>query len=130
MNNFLEKGMKFPPQIDPVTGRFMVSEGKENIKESIYLILKTLKTERWLRPEFGSDAVRFTFMDMHTTMLHMLSQELINDIISNESRVTDVSVHFERADSEGCLYVYIDYTIRSENVPDNFVFPLYLSPAE
>ena len=52
---FLGMGMKFPPQINPATGRFVVSTNEESVKESIYLILMTQKSERFLRPEFGSD---------------------------------------------------------------------------
>ena len=59
---FLGKGMKFPPQINKATGRFMTSSEKENIKESIYLILMTQKTERFMRPDFGSSIMQYTFM--------------------------------------------------------------------
>ena len=41
---FLGKGMKFPPQINPATGRFVTVDGAQAIKESIYLILMTAKT--------------------------------------------------------------------------------------
>ena len=37
--------MKFPPQINPATGRFAVSSEEESVKESVYLILMTQKTE-------------------------------------------------------------------------------------
>ena len=47
--------MKFPPQIDPATGRFVTASEEESVKESVYLILMTQRTERFLRPEFGSD---------------------------------------------------------------------------
>ena len=43
---YLGTGMKFPPQVNKATGRFVLSSQEENVKESIYLILMTQKTER------------------------------------------------------------------------------------
>ena len=51
---FLGAGMKFPPQIDPGTGRFAVSVREQSVRESVYLILMTSRGERWLEPNFGS----------------------------------------------------------------------------
>ena len=41
----MKQGMKFPPQIDPVTGRFLEAELEESVKDSIYLILMTQREE-------------------------------------------------------------------------------------
>lgn len=32
---YLGKGMKFPPQINPTTGRFVCVSGKESVRESV-----------------------------------------------------------------------------------------------
>ena len=32
---FLGAGLRFPPQIDPGTGRFAVSSGERSVKESV-----------------------------------------------------------------------------------------------
>ena len=42
-NTFLGRGMKFPPQVNPATGRIVTSEDNISVKESIYLILMTNK---------------------------------------------------------------------------------------
>ena len=39
----LGSGMKFPPQINPATGRFEVVSGQASVKESVYIILMTQK---------------------------------------------------------------------------------------
>ncbi len=124
------KGMKFPPQIDEATGRFKVSEGAQNIKESIYLILMTQKTERWLRSGFGSNILNYTFMDTGSTMLNIMSRELAQDISSNEPRVTDINIRMDTVSKEGCLLVYVDYTIRENRQRDEIVFPFYLNVAK
>lgn len=64
---FLGSGMKFPPQINEATGRFMTSSAEQSVKESIYLILMTQRTERFARPGYGSNLMSYTFMDTNIT---------------------------------------------------------------
>lgn len=123
---FLGSGMKFPPQIDPATGRFRVARGEESIKESIYLILMTQKTERWVRPEFGSSLMNYTFMDTGVTMLNLVSREIASDLMTQEPRISDVDIRIDAASKPGTLIIYIGYTVRETNVRDNLVFPFYL----
>lgn len=126
---FLGKGMKFPPQINKATGRFMTSSEKENIKESIYLILMTQKTERFMRPDFGSSIMQYTFIDTNSSVLTMMSRNIREDIATNEPRVENVTVNIDPEVKKGCLIVNIDYTIAAENAKDNLVFPFYLNAA-
>ena len=123
---FLGSGKKFPPQIDPATGRFRVARGEESIRESIYLILMTQKTERWVRPEFGSSLMNYTFMDTGVTMLNLVSREIASDLMTQEPRISDVDIRIDAASKPGTLIIYIGYTVRETNVRDNLVFPFYL----
>lgn len=128
--SFLGAGMKFPPQINPATGRFAVSEGRESIKESVYLILMTQKTERFVHPDFGSRLMSYTFMDTSVTMLHIAAREITEDILNKEPRVADVTVDMDPDSKEGCLIVNIEYRIIEDNTRDNLVFPFYLKVTE
>lgn len=123
---FLGSGMKFPPQVNPSTGRFEVSSGVASVKESVYIILMTQKTERWIRPEFGSSLMNYTFMDTSVTMLNFMAREVASDLMTQEPRLADVDVKIDAASKPGCLIIYIDYLIRDTNVRDNLVFPFYL----
>ena len=116
---FLGKGMKFPPQINPATGRFVCGE-------SVYLILMTQKSERFMRPEFGSNAAGYIFRETDITMLNLIAHELQEDILSNEPRISDVEVRMDADSRPGCLFIYVDYVVRGENVRENMVFPFYL----
>ena len=123
---FLGSGMKFPPQINPATGRFEVAKGETSIKESVYLILMTQKSERWIRPEFGSSLMNYTFMDTSATMLNVMARDVASDLMSQEPRLADVNVRIDSSSKPGCLIIYIDYLVRQTNVRDNLVFPFYL----
>lgn len=124
--SFLGRGMKFPPGINPATGCFVTASGAESVKQSIYLILMTQKTERFLRPEFGSNLMNYTFMDTGLTMLNIMSREITNDILNNEPRVEDVDIDIDSTTKKGCLIINISYKIRETNTSDNLVFPFYL----
>ncbi len=127
--SFLGKGMKFPPQINPATGRFVTVSEEENIKESIYLILMTQRTERPLRPDFGSNIMSYTFMDQNLTQLTMVSRTIKEQITSQEPRVTEVQVTFEAGPREGVLLFNIEYVVQNTNTRATLVFPFYLDVA-
>ena len=131
MNNraFLGAGMKFPPQIDPGTGRFAVSVRERSVRESVYLILMTNRGERWLEPAFGSQMMSYTFMDTSPTMLRMLSDELREMLLKQEPRISDVDIEVDPETKDGCLLISIHYTVAATNQRDNLVFPFYLNAA-
>ncbi|MCR5520635.1 MAG: GPW/gp25 family protein [Lachnospiraceae bacterium] len=125
-SEFLGTGMKFPPTINPSTGRFETSSGIASVKESVYVILMTQKTERWLRPEFGSEIQRFAFTDPNATRLNLMRMDIVNDIKMSEPRVSDVTVNFDAQSKPGYLLIDIRYTVAETNTRDNLVFPFYL----
>ena len=124
---FLGAGMKFPPQIDPGTGRFALSSGAQNVKESVYIILMTNRGERWLDPDFGSDIMRYTFMDTSLTMLNLLSSDLRTLLMEQEPRISDVTVDIDPEVKDGCMLVNVAYTVADTNTRGNLVFPFYLN---
>lgn len=126
---FLGAGMKFPPQIDPGTGRFAVSAREQSVRESVYLILMTSRGERWLEPNFGSQMASYAFMDTSPTMLRMLSDDLRDLLLTQEPRISDVDVEIDPETKNGCLLVSIRYTVAATNSQDNLVFPFYLNAA-
>ncbi len=124
---FLGTGMKFPPQIDPGTGRFALSSGTQSVKESVYLILMTNRGERWLEPYFGSQLMSYTFMDTSVTMLSLLSDNIRDLLLSQEPRIANVDVDIDSESKAGCLIININYTIAASNSQDNLVFPFFLN---
>ncbi len=125
--DFLGKGMKFPPQINPATGRFVTSSEEESVRESIYLILMTQQTERPLRPAFGSNIMSYTFMDINMGQLNMVARTIREQIMAQEPRISDVRVGMEQGNQRGLVLFNVEYTITSTNTKDNYVFPFYLN---
>lgn len=125
----LGRGMKFPPQVNAVTGRFVTSENEQNIKESIYLILMTRKGERMMRPAFGSRTSDYVFSETNLTMLHIMAHELERDITRGEPRVHHVEIEMDYDSSPGCLFIHIRYTVNGAGTPEDMVVPFYTDGA-
>ena len=124
---FLGSGMKFPPQIDKSTGRFVLSAGEQSVKESIYLILMTHRGERWLEPMFGARLLDYSFMDTSPTILGLMKNDLMSVLLEQEPRISDVTVTIDPTVRDGCLLINISYVIAQTNTRDNLVFPFYLN---
>jgi phage baseplate assembly protein W len=127
---FLGTGMKFPPQIDPTTGRIATVSDAQSVKESVYLILMTTRSERFMRPDFGSELLSYTFMDLSSTSVSMLVHTLTQTLLKQEPRIGEVNITTEERERKGILFINVDYTIRRTNVRDNLVFPFYLNAAQ
>jgi hypothetical protein len=73
MNSIFGRSLSFPPRVG-ADGRLVWSEGENNIRESITLILKTEPGERVGVPEFGAGLARFLF-EPNTTATHALVRD-------------------------------------------------------
>ena len=127
---YLGKGIKFPLQINQATGRFVMAEKEESVKESVYIILMTQKEERFTRPDFGSNILSYTFMDTSVTRINVMARELEETILEQEPRISEVDVSIDPQLDKGCLIINIVYTIAESNTQDNLVFPFYLYAQE
>ena len=108
-DKFLGTGAKFPLQVDPATGRIMTVSGNRTVKEAIYLILMTQVTERLVRPDFGSDIMSYAFMDTTTTMMSILRRDITQTLLSQEPRISDISVETDYRSDMGAVIISINY---------------------
>lgn len=125
---FLGRGLKFPLQVDPRTGKLAMAEQEEDIREAIGIILRTGRGERVMRPDFGSDTMDYAFASASGTMSHTIASDLKLSLQGQEPRIRDVEVRCERQDGrDGRLTVSVSYTIRSTNNRYNHVYPFYMT---
>ena len=89
---FLGRGVKFPLQVDPRTGKFAMVSQEEDIQEAIGIILNTMQGERVMRPEFGSDVMDYVFKPSSSTTRESLSRAVRDQLQYQEPRITDVEV--------------------------------------
>ena len=122
----LHTGVKFPLQVNPTTGRFVLSRGSDSVKESLYLILMTQQGERFTRQEFGSRIMAYPFTDTSATMLNIIAREIQSTILQQEPRIRQVEVEIEPDQRHGCLLIQLCYKLRETQDRDSMTVPFYL----
>lgn len=124
--SFLGRGLKFPLQVDGRTGKFAMVSEEEDIRESIGIILNTMRGERVMRPEFGTNTMEYLFAPASSTLRYSLTREIEEQLLFQEPRITAVEAVC-RPDGQGKITMEVSYTIRSTNSRYNHVFPFYLT---
>lgn len=123
---FMGRGLKFPLQIDPKTGKFAMVSEEEDIREAIGIILNTVRGERVMRPDFGSNVLDYIFSVSSDSARASLAYELRETLSYQEPRIDDIEVVCREADQlEGAIVVEIGYRVRSTNNRYNHVYPFY-----
>ena len=120
------RGVKFPLQIDPRTGKIAMVSEEEDIAEAIGIILNTVQGERVMRPDFGSNVLDYIFSETSDTMRQGLAFDLREQLGYQEPRIDEVEISCEDADKmDGALIVNVSYRVRSTNNRYNRVYPFY-----
>ena len=124
--DFMGRGLKFPLQIDPKTGKFAMVSAEEDIAEAIGIILNTVQGERVMRPDFGSNVLDYTFSAASDSLRQSLAFDLREQLGFLEPRIDDIDVRCSDTDElEGAIVVEVDYRVRSTNNRYNRVYPFY-----
>lgn len=85
------RGISFPPRIGE-DGRVAWSEGAENIRDAIRVILLTEPGERLMRPDFGAGLGRFLFEPNTVTTRRAIEEAITAALRDWEPRITVESV--------------------------------------
>ena len=108
--NIFGQGLGFPPRVG-ADGRLAWSEGEDNVRESIRLILLTEPGERLMREEFGCGLRRYLFEPNTATTRALIKERIQNALARWEPRVRvdDVSVE---SDAEDARVVAVQISFR------------------
>ena len=87
------RGIAFPPRLG-ADGRWAWSEGEENVRDSIRIILETEQRERLMLPRFGGGLRSFLFEPNTVATRHQIGERITQALARWEPRVNvgDVSV--------------------------------------
>ena len=108
--NLFGQGLAFPPRVG-ADGRLAQSEGENNVRESIRLILLTEPGERLLREDFGCGLRRFLFEPNTVTTRQLIGERIRQSLARWEPRVAVDDVLVE-ADEENPRLIGINITFR------------------
>jgi uncharacterized protein len=109
--NRFGRGIAFPPHVGS-DGRVQWSDGPENVRESIRIILMTEQQERVMLPEFGGGLRRFLYEPNTTATLRLIQARVTASLERWEPRVKleDVSVRADDGNPTLAI-VTIDYAL-------------------
>src|SRR5919199_2229328 len=88
------KGISFPPRVG-ADGRVTWSEGEENVRESIRIILLTEQRERLRLPTFGGSLARYLFEPNTVTTRQLIRDRITKELAEWEPRITVESITVE-----------------------------------
>ncbi|MCG8364045.1 MAG: GPW/gp25 family protein [Pseudanabaenales cyanobacterium] len=124
---FLGIGWKFPVKVDSVTGKIVMSEYEEDIRESIWIILATAKGERIMQPDFGCGIHNFVFATLNMATIGLVESSVREALTRWEPRIDLNQVMVSLAQGTvGKLEINVNYRVRTTNNEFNFVYPFYL----
>ncbi|MCM1057188.1 MAG: GPW/gp25 family protein [Firmicutes bacterium] len=108
----METGWKFPFCISADHGMVEISGMKENIRESVEIILRTEPGERLLHPAFGARLHQFLFESMDSQTEEMIRREVRQSLCRWEERIQDIEVETDMGQTrQGELRVTVKYRI-------------------
>jgi len=131
---FLGRGWKFPPTFvkspgDPTKfyNGIQMSQFEEDIRESLIILLSTIRGERVMRPGYGTSAHNLIFESLDFNTGTLIAEEVKKAILIHEPRVFVDKVEPLQEELNGRLTLSIEYTIIATNTRSNVVFPFYLN---
>lgn len=80
------RGMSFPPRVGS-DGRIAWSEGEDNVRECIRVLLLTRRRERLMLPDFGGGLDRYLFEPNTPATRQLLQDEIQRTLTRWEPRV-------------------------------------------
>lgn len=123
---FLGRGWAYPVVFDPNTGTVKAAEYEEDIKQSIRIIIGTVRGERVMWPDFGCGIHELVFTAIDTTALTRVEETVRDALTRFEARIELLKLRARPDETiNGKLLVEIDYRVRATNQTGNLVYPFY-----
>lgn len=123
--DFLGRGWKFPVEIDD--GKIVFSEGEDSIRESIIIILGTVKGERIMRPDFGCEINGLVFSPNNSQTAGLIAFHIKDALMKWEPRIDVLDVNaYPDMTEKNKININIEYMIKTTNSKSNLVYPFFL----
>ena len=124
--SFLGTGWSFPVSFDPLQHEVRLVSDRQDIEESIRIILGTIPGERVMQPTFGCNLRRLVFETVDARLVTELNHLVFNALLDFEPRVNFLGADVVgRTVLEGMIRISIDYSVIITNTRHNMVYPFY-----
>lgn len=126
-NTFLGRGWSFPPAFTRGESGVKMVDEEEDIKQSLEILLSTIKGERVMQPDYGANMQEFLFEPLNVSFAQRMSTKIERAILFYEPRIKTNDINFNQDNENGLVEIKIDYTIIATNNRRNIVYPYYLN---
>ena len=128
--SFLGRGWAFPPGFSLENKTSLTVSEKEDIQQSLIILLSTRFGERIMQPQFGCDLHSVIFEKADKSTITYLRDAIESAILYHEPRIRLLDIQVGPApDQEEQILIDIIYLIRATNTRSNLVYPYYLTEA-
>jgi len=122
---YLGRGWSFPPRFDAAGATVAMVEGEEDVRQSLRILLSTIRSERTMLPDFGLEPD--VFMATDESSLTQLKTRIADAILYYEPRIVLSRIELDHSRiADGILLVDLHYVIPGVNSRSNVVYPFYL----
>ena len=126
----LGSGWSFPPQIDPQGGMALTNERNE-IQQSIWVILSTSPGQRVMRPTFGCRLQELIFAPNNSHTAAQVRRYVEDALGMWEPRINVIQVRVQPDPQEAArLSIEIEYQVKTTRDRRSLVYPFYLIPGD
>jgi hypothetical protein len=132
---FLGRGWSFPPTFVKKEGfaELEMVEAKEDIEQSLDILLSTSLGERVMQPRYGCNLKDYLFEPMSAAFIGRVRDLISNAILYYEPRIEILQLNVSNSGSqdaiEGRLIIELEYMIRTTNSRFNYVYNFYINEA-
>jgi len=125
-NAFLGAGLAFPLRLD-ASGQLALTTLDQHVRQSIELIIGTVRGERVMRPDFGAGLHELVFEPVSASTVTLVAHEVREALILSEPRIDVLGVTVTPDDRQpGLLRISLSYRVRRTDTMFNLVYPFYL----
>lgn len=130
VKEIIGRGWSFPPQTDP-QGRMALTNERNELQQSIQVILSTSPGQRVMRPNFGCRLQDLVFQPNNSHTIAKVRRYVEEALGMWEPRINLRTVDVRPDPQEGGrLLIDISYEVKSTRDRRNLVYPFYLIPGE
>lgn len=116
-------GWKFPPSFNTFSRSVEMVEGKQSIKESLFVLLATAPKERNMQLGYGCDIDSLAFKTLDQNTKTFMSNNIKDAITQWEKRIKVDSVELSQEIGDiGKIHIKILYTVLQDSSKEEFVY--------
>lgn len=130
---FLGTGWSFPPEFDRDSGAVEMVSEREDIEQSLNILLSTSLGERVMQPLYGCNLEDYMYEPLSSSVIGYIKDRVENSIMIYESRIKIESIEVTADSSidlfEGRFTIALEFSIPETNSRFNFVYDYYKNEA-